>query len=303
MDDGDLTLRDYQNEASQTDRARGTDLKAVMIPLLGLAGEAGSLLAEYKKWLREGDYYRPFTDQVSEELGDILWYVANIAEKAGLDLQDIAQENLAKLEDRWPSTDRQASTLFATDRYDGAFPERERLPLTLRVEFRHVEVNGTSKLETTCNGQPFGNPLTDNAHVSDGYRFHDVFHFTNAALLGWSPVVRRQLKVKRKSIPQVDEVEDGARASITEEAISALVFGYAKDYSYFEETKSVEYDLLRAIKLMTRPFEVRDKSLRDWENAIIQGYRVWRQMISNSGGVLIADARTRTVSYEALSGC
>ena len=51
-------------------------LHNLMVPLLGLAGEAGSLLTEYKKWLREGDRYRPFSDQVSEEIGDILWYLS-----------------------------------------------------------------------------------------------------------------------------------------------------------------------------------------------------------------------------------
>ena len=97
----ELTLREYQRQAMRTNRVRGEDLTSIMVPLLGLAGEAGSLLTEYKKWLREGERYRPFTDQVSEEIGDILWYLATIAQREGLDLQEIAEENLAKLQDRW----------------------------------------------------------------------------------------------------------------------------------------------------------------------------------------------------------
>src|SRR6266851_4261724 len=113
-----LTFRDYQNQAIQTNRVRVDGLQSIMVPLLGLAGEAGSLLSEYKKWLREGDRYRPFTDQVAEEIGDILWYLANIAEKVGLDLQEIAEENLAKIADRFHSDETDRAPLFGGDRYD-----------------------------------------------------------------------------------------------------------------------------------------------------------------------------------------
>lgn len=293
-----LTFRQYQKLSSRTDRAKGKDIKAIMVPLLGLAGEAGSLLSEYKKWLREGDRYKPFTDQVSEEIGDILWYLANIADKAGLDLQDIAEENLAKLADRWTTRERPSNQLFGGERYDAHFPEHERLPLQMRVVFREVESNGRMKLELIYNDQTFGDHLTDNAHVDDGYRYHDVFHLTLAIFLGWSPIVRKLLKVKRKTVPQIDEVEDGARAAATEEAITALVFNHARDYSYFDGAETVDYELLRAIKLTTRSFEVRDKSYRDWEEAILAAYRVWRKMAENNGGVLVGDADRRTVAYE-----
>ncbi len=294
----ELTLRDYQKQAVRTNRVKSEKRDAIMVPLLGLAGEAGSLLTEYKKWLREGDRYRPFVDQVSEEIGDILWYLASIAEQEGLDLQEIAEENLTKLRDRWPAQLEDPAPLFGSESYDELYPEGERLPLNLTVEFREIHVDGNRKLETIVNGIRFGDPLTDNSHVDDGYRFHDVFHFTNAIVLGWSPIVRKLLKVKRKSVPQTDEVEDGARAAITEEAISAVVFGYAKDFSFFDGADTVEFGLLRTIKQMTGPFEVRDKSLRHWEMAILQGYAVWRAMFANKGGFLVGDAMTHTVRYE-----
>ena len=206
--ENNLTFREYQREASRTDRASGASLESIMVPLLGLAGEAGSLLSEYKKWLREGERYKPFTDQVAEEIGDILWYLANIAGKAGLDLQEIAEENLGKLHDRW-APEGQSGALFVRARYDDSFPEEQRLPSTMRVEFREQNIEGTPKLVITCNGESFGDPLTDNSHIDDGYRYHDVFHVACAILLGWSPIVRKLLKVKRKSVPQIDEVEDG----------------------------------------------------------------------------------------------
>lgn len=295
--ESDLTFRRYQIESSRSDRARGDSLESIMVPLLGLAGEAGSLLSEYKKWLREGDCYKPFTDQVSEEIGDILWYLANIAEKAGLDLQEIAEENLAKLQDRWSPADH-GRALFVRARYDDHFPMEERLPRTMRVAFLEQNVDGTPKLVITCDGQPFGDPLTDNSHVDDGYRYHDVFHMACAILLGWSPIVRRLLKVKRKSVPQVDEVEDGARAAAIEEAISAFTFGIARDYSFFERSESVDFGILQTIRIMTRSLEVRDRSLRDWEDVILQSYAAWRLLVENRGGAIVGDAASKTLRYE-----
>jgi NTP pyrophosphatase (non-canonical NTP hydrolase) len=296
----ELTLREYQRQAMRTNRVRGEDLTSIMVPLLGLAGEAGSLLTEYKKWLREGERYRPFTDQVSEEIGDILWYLATIAQREGLDLQEIAEENLAKLQDRWSPKLGENAELFPRDGYDAGYPVHEQLPRSLTVQFREIVVDGIRKLETTTDGEPFGDHLTDNSHADDGYRYHDVFHLTNAILLGWSPVVRKLLKVKRKSVPHIDEVEDGARARVTEEAVSAYVFGIAKDYSFFDGAESVEFGLLRTIRLLTHAFEVRDKSLRDWEEAILAGYRVWRAMVANKGGLFFGDATTRTIEYRPL---
>ncbi|MFX5743284.1 pyrophosphatase, partial [Acinetobacter baumannii] len=76
--------------------------------------------------------------------------------------------------------------------------------------------------ERTVRGQVFvyqrsggvfvGDRLTDNAAEPDDYRFHDVFHYAYIAVLGWSPVIRSLLRLKRKSVPKIDEVDDGARA-------------------------------------------------------------------------------------------
>lgn len=169
------------------------------------------------------------------------------------------------------------------------------------MEFREIDTAVGRKLELFLEGRPLGDALTDNAHVTDGYRYHDVFHLGNAILLGWSPVIRKLLGVKRKSNTQIDEVEDGARAAVTEEAISAVIFGHAKDYSFFEGATSVDYELLKLIMLMTRPFEVRDRSLREWENVVLSSFTVWRQMKGNGGGVLIGDGDKQTLTYEAFS--
>jgi len=163
-----------------------------------------------------------------------------------------------------------------------------------------VDEQGRQKLEVTIAGTQCGDRLTDNAYINDGYRFHDVFHMTLCILLGWSPIMRKLLGCKRKSDPEIDEVEDGARASITEEAISALAYGFAQDYSMFEGADSIEYELLRTIKIMTRPLEVHDRTPHEWENAILKAFGVWRDMMRNNGGVFIGNSVRGEILYKPL---
>jgi len=100
-----MDLDHYQKEALRTDRVpkqEGLDSAlSVIVPMLGLAGETGQLLSEYKKHLRDGDAHRLFKERVCEELGDLLWYVANVASKFDLSLDDIAALNLSKVKARW----------------------------------------------------------------------------------------------------------------------------------------------------------------------------------------------------------
>jgi NTP pyrophosphatase (non-canonical NTP hydrolase) len=69
--------------------------------VLGLVGEAGELANKLKKIVR-GDVVRS-TDtenQLAEELGDVLWYVAMVAKELGYNLSEIGHKNLLKLADR-----------------------------------------------------------------------------------------------------------------------------------------------------------------------------------------------------------
>ncbi|MDA2927897.1 hypothetical protein MYX78_11835 [Acidobacteria bacterium AH-259-G07] len=134
-----------------------------------------------------------------------------------------------------------------------------------------------------------GDPLTDNAREDDGYRFHDVFHLSYAAILGWSPIIRTLLKVKRKSEPTTDEVEDGARAKIIEEMISTLVYTYARQHNYLDGIPRLDYHLLKTIQALVADREVRVRSLADWEQAILTGYEVWRKVRDRHGGTVRVD--------------
>src|SRR6266851_1311729 len=271
----------YQEEAEKTDQAPGRDGSAVMVPLPGLAGEVGSLLAEYKKFLRDGPAHRLFLEQIAEDLGDILWYVSNVATKFGLELEQIANANLVKTRDRWPVGPAPEYRL-----YDEAYPDDQRLPRRFQVLFSEVLESGRKRVLLTVDGEPMGNRLTDNAYEDDGYRFHDVFHLSYAAILGWSPVSRAGLRRKRRKDSVVDEVEDGGRAVVVDEAISAFVYDYARKANYLENVEAIDYHLLKAIKSLTAEVEVKTRTYGDWERAILDGYRVWRTIRHNRGGIV-----------------
>jgi NTP pyrophosphatase (non-canonical NTP hydrolase) len=68
-------------------------------PALGLCGEAGEAAEKVKKAMRDdgGVLSDERREALAAELGDVLWYVAQLATEAGLDLGEIAGHNLAKL--------------------------------------------------------------------------------------------------------------------------------------------------------------------------------------------------------------
>jgi hypothetical protein len=117
------------------------------------------------------------------------------------------------------------------------------------------------------------------------------------AHLGWSPIARRMLKCKRKSSPQVDEGEDGARAAIIEEAVVALVFSSGKQRHFYEGSSRVDYDLLKTIQVLVQGYEVASAPLWQWELSILEGFRLFRQLKMGRGGVVKADQINHTVTY------
>ena len=286
-----MQLDEYQKEAVKTrKRPVAAPDQHRLVSILGLAGEAGELISEYKKYLRDGENYSPLKERAAEELGDLLWYVASVADEFGLSLDDVASGNLQKIGDRWPGGAARPASCFDTDA-----PEGERLPSQLRVSFTDTCNRGVPSTQMRVEGAELGDPLTDNHYEEDGYRFHDVFHWACAAVLGWSPVLRKLLKRKRKSDPKSDEVEDGARAAAIEEGISALVFSYAADRAFLSGATRVDSDLLRTIKGMTRHLEVSACSPGDWERAILATFTVWRTLSNGGGGMVNVDLANRSI--------
>lgn len=334
-----LTAATYQALAVRTDRTRkgGGSLD---LPLLGLFGEVGSLLSEVKKKHRDTTSYLGYEQSVVEEMGDVLWYLAIIADRSGLSLSEImssrtldgespfiddipfvelqpqhhlplnapstafektlmrlaasagelagkygdashrdansnllvdltrffsvlleaaneagvtldkaASKNLTKIQDRWP-IERKFPIFF-----DERFPEEEKLPRKLEIEIFERIVNEGSSNERRyviqrCNGILIGDRLTDNIMKPDDYRFHDVFHYAYAAILGWSPVTRALFRLKRKSDPAIDEAQDSARAILIEEGVATFLFGIGKQLRFFEDQTSgdLSFTLLKTVR-------------------------------------------------------
>lgn len=181
--------------------------------------------------------------------------------------------------------------------FDSEFPEDERLPRAFKIDFETIEKENKILTKVTFGNQQVGDFIDDNSRESDNYRFHDVFHYTFAAVLGWSPCSRAMMKRKRKSNLDIDQFEDGARATITEEAISLLVFNYAKKRSLLTSDNNIESYILDFIKDFTSPFEVSVRTKEDWEEAIILGYTLFRNLVKNGGGSIHFDMNRRTGTF------
>jgi len=71
-------------------------------PVLGLAGESGEVAEKIKKVLRDnnGIIDKERKEKIEKELGDVLWYLAQIATELGLSLDEIASNNIQKLKSR-----------------------------------------------------------------------------------------------------------------------------------------------------------------------------------------------------------
>jgi NTP pyrophosphatase (non-canonical NTP hydrolase) len=291
-----VDLNEYQDQARATDQRPGSEGDAIVVPLLGIAGEAGALLTEYKKLLRDGPSYVSFPEQVAEELGDVLWYVANLAGKFDLALDDIAVANLVKTSARWGDRDSGPAAWTQPHLFDEGFSEAEQFPRQMTAEVS--ETIGDDELpivRLAIDGQVCGDPLNDNAVLDDGYRFHDVLHLVHVAMLGWSPTARWLMKRKRKSQPLIDHAEDGARAIAIDEGVVEMIFEYARRHNFLEGIDRIDYELLRAVKRRTSRHEVSVRSVPEWEQAILEAYRIWRPIRAQGGGRFYLDLVERKV--------
>jgi NTP pyrophosphatase (non-canonical NTP hydrolase) len=96
-----IDFKEYQEKARSTAvyPEMGNNL---YYPSLGLAGEAGEVCEKVKKIMRDdnGEVTSIKKAAIAKELGDVLWYVSNVASELNLDLESIAYANIQKLFDR-----------------------------------------------------------------------------------------------------------------------------------------------------------------------------------------------------------
>lgn len=384
-----VTFNDYELIARRTDQNKQIGLKGLAFPLLGLFGEVGTLLSSLKKKQRDRESFVGYTDTLVEEFGDVLWYFSNIASRASLslnmlaqrtfcnlqgwdevendfvgtfrdirseehadgspdspafeaalialagkvglllndfhmnriandcdvlsahlieifralieaadvadiDLEKAAEHNISKIRSRWPEQ------LTHYPLFDEGLDTLEQLPRKITMHIFEKKRGDKTYVIQQCNGITIGSSLTDNRIVSDDYRFHDVFHLANAAILGWSPVLRSLFKVKRKSNPEIDEAQDGNRAILIEEGISTLVFQRALRLNYFSSIKLLDYSLLKLISEFISGYEAEQCHLWQWEKAILDGYAVFRKLRQYRRGIVIADLEERSILFKEL---
>lgn len=295
-------LSDYQKLAFKTARTNGNLLLSVCASILTqlVAQLMWHLLPEIEKDLNPDLINRPINIILSE----IAWHLCAIASLYKLDIDDIAQANFEKSNARHKS-DR------PTPLYDGGFPKNEQLPRYFEIEFHSVSED-TSQMY--WNGNKLGDPLKDQYFLGDGYRFHDVMHLANAAVLGWSPVLRDLMKRKRVSCPATKQSEDGGRSAVVEELVVKYIHAEAarrakefqgnicaKDRVLFPENREIPFSLIKKVRELTVGHEVYANKYWEWEQAIIEGYRVFQYLRTHKQGKVIVDLNERELRFERIN--
>ena len=259
--------------------------------LLRLGSHVGQLLDDARALLKDATAL----DLFQSSLEHLLRFLLISADAAGVSLAVAAEENIEKTVSRWPLHRNPGG------RFDALSIPEEQFPNTIDMAFRQKTIGSKKYVYQSWRGVNIGDRLTDNFSEEDDFRFHDVFHLSYYAVLGWSPVLRALLRLKRKSEPKTDEVEDGARAILIEEGVATWIFNHSKELQYFANIQSLDYSLLKAVQRLVVGYQVQERSLWEWESAILQGFQVFRELQKNGGGVAIADLEKRTISYEPLS--
>lgn len=93
-----MDFKEYQKKSQKT-AIYPNKGKNYIYPTLGLAGEAGEVAEKIKKVIRDksGIIDKETKEEIKKELGDVLWYVSQIASELKIPLNDIAEKNIEKL--------------------------------------------------------------------------------------------------------------------------------------------------------------------------------------------------------------
>ena len=96
-----MNFDSYQIEARKT-AIYPEKGKNFIYPTLGLVGESGEVAEKVKKVLRDnnGNFDYESKTAIKKELGDVLWYLANLCNELDFTLNEVAEENLEKLNNR-----------------------------------------------------------------------------------------------------------------------------------------------------------------------------------------------------------
>lgn len=97
-----MHFNDYQKKSRKTATYPKIGGHGFLYPAIGLAGEAGELMNKVQKIFRDdrNKVTKEKKDEIKEELGDVLWFAAQLATELGIQLSDVAKGNMKKLESR-----------------------------------------------------------------------------------------------------------------------------------------------------------------------------------------------------------
>lgn len=97
-----MTFEEYQNKAKITALYPNHGNGEFIYPTLGLVGEAGEVAEKVKKIIRDdgGKVSLAKKEEIKKELGDVLWYLSQLATEFGLSLEEVASGNIEKLYSR-----------------------------------------------------------------------------------------------------------------------------------------------------------------------------------------------------------
>lgn len=107
--EADMTVNEYQQLAMTTLNKELSEKDVLINGVMGLCGESGEAIDIVKKWLAQG--HELDREKLIKEIGDVAWYIAEIATALGVTLEDVLTKNIDKLKARYPDGFKYADSI------------------------------------------------------------------------------------------------------------------------------------------------------------------------------------------------
>ncbi len=110
-----MNSTDYLEASARTENDAGVEIdRNLLHGIIGLSGEVGELMDNIKRTMFYG--LRPDQNNIREECGDILWYLAQICRSQGFTFEELMDENIAKLKARYPNKFTKDDSILRRDK-------------------------------------------------------------------------------------------------------------------------------------------------------------------------------------------
>ena len=108
-----MTINEYQHLAMTTLNPKLSNDEILINGVMGLCGESGEAIDIVKKWFAQG--HELDREKLIKELGDVAWYLAEIAHALEVSLEEVLQRNIDKLRERYPDGFKTADSVNRKD--------------------------------------------------------------------------------------------------------------------------------------------------------------------------------------------